>query len=148
MCWNYIPTARPTFAQLSEKLEKIVCNVFAPCAEYYTALTCSDNADAHLNDQCVNCDDILRDQRILRLKSNGIAIRDDNVNDTLKKFFGKEKWRSNLELDAYKEIRISNPSAEIVHSEPNEMQKKQKRIFLSFILSSWKGWSISYSRNC
>ena len=123
MCWSYIPTARPTFHQLSEMLEKIVRDVFAPCDNYYTGVTCSDNAEAHLDDQCVDCDDILREQRILRLKSSGISITDENVNDTLKKYFGKEEWRGN---SGCKEIRMENPSEAIVHNEPNGVQKKCK----------------------
>ena len=90
-CWRKEPAERPQFPQLTSTLSNIRLNVFKPPGDYYTGIACSERADIHVNEDVINSDEILRLQRISRLKNKGSVVRKDNVDDTLKMISMKAK---------------------------------------------------------
>ena len=90
-CWRENPTERPDFPSLASTLMNIRLNAFKPPEDYYTGAACSERADAHVNDDVINCDEILRPKRITRLRNNGIAVTKHNVDDILEMIAMKSK---------------------------------------------------------
>ena len=82
-CWRKNPTKRPDFPSLASTLMNTRLNAFKPPEDYYTGVACSERADSNVNDDVINCDEILRPQRITWLKNNGIAVTKHNVDDIL-----------------------------------------------------------------
>ena len=90
-CWRKEATERPDFPQLTSTLTNIRSNAFKPPEDYYTGTSCSERADTHVNEDVINCDEILRSKRITRLRNSGIAVTKYNVDDILKMISRKSK---------------------------------------------------------
>ena len=90
LCWHIIPEGRPTFPQLVDMLTNVLLNVFSPADDYYSGERDSNEADAYVDEATVDCTEILREKRIIRLMRSGVSVTKENANKILETVYGTQ----------------------------------------------------------
>ena len=95
-CWNEEPAMRPNFFDIFEILLEVKRNVFAPSFDYYSGRESSDEADIYLSDMFAGCGPVIRKKRIKWLKSAGLNVNEENVEELLQDMWGIQNIDDNV----------------------------------------------------